>query len=523
MRKIIKRKLLRLDLLPFDSKEMDQPGRHDQTSAETDLIESYVDDDAAPELEEFSTAEATETDPQLESAAPKNDIAARYLAEMRSIRLLSREEETALAQRIADGEHRIVEEAFGSLLALQWALDLGKRIAAGEMQMRDIITLPVKVPGEHVSDERELKKHFRHGLRKLTKLAARLQHAPAFAEESSSAQTDLSDKLARQKSKIARIIQSLQLNQQYVERIITEHSRIQDRANILEAKLKGDPRQRKEIASLEKSIGMSLRELEQKVTAISETKAKVLAAKHDFVQANLRLVATIARNYCGRGLSYSDLIQEGNIGLMRAVDKFNYKLGFRFSTYASWWIRQAISRSLADCSHTIRIPVHMIELTNQVNHTIARLGRKLGRKPNEQEIATGMAIPVARVRTILSLVKEPISLETPFGELGDCCLGDMIGDKDTPDVTSLLMQIRCRDEIDRILKHLGPREKRIICMRFGIRETTEHTLEETGNVFGVTRERIRQIEAATLRKLRRRDSTTGSKKTNWPNTSRTRV
>ncbi len=187
---------------------------------------------------------------------------------------------------------------------------------------------------------------------------------------------------------------------------------------------------------------------------------------------------------------------------MKAVDKFNYKLGFRFSTYATWWIRQAMSRSLADYSHTIRIPVHMVELTNQVNHTIASLGRKLGRAPNEEEIATDMAIPAASVRTVLRLVKEPISMETPFGEDADSCLGDLIKDERTPDVESLLMDARCRDEIHRILKKLSPREEKIIRMRFGIRETMEYTLEETGNVFGVTRERIRQIEAKALRKLK---------------------
>jgi RNA polymerase primary sigma factor len=506
--KMKKRKGLPTGSTPSISTETDEPGEtvlsHGETWADSDLIESYIDD-PTPALEEFSTAEEPDTDAQSDSGAPKNDIAAQYLAEVRSIRLLSREEEIKLAQDIEDGERRIIEEAFGSLLALRWTLDLGKRIAAGKTRMRDIIKLPVKTSGEHVSDERELRKRFRLKLRKLENFAARLPQACATLEVSTSARADVA-RSARQKSKIAGIIQSLELNQQYVNKIITEHSRVHDLANVLEARLKLQPRERKEIDLLEKSIGMSVRELDRKVAAISEAKAQVAAAKHDFIQANLRLVAAMAKKYCGRGLSYSDLIQEGNIGLMRAVDKFNYRLGFRFSTYASWWIRQAMSRSLADYSHTIRIPVHMIELTNQVNHTIASLGCKLGRKPNEEEIATGMAMPVASVRTVLSLVKEPISLETPAGENTDSCLGDMIKDGHSPDVTSLLMDVRCRHEIHRILKKLSPREEKIIRMRFGIREAMEYTLEETGHVFGITRERIRQIEAATLRKLRRRDT-----------------
>jgi RNA polymerase primary sigma factor len=502
----------------MNAAETDETAEFDLSYGEDRAGSDFVELDSeavAADAEEISAADA-ESVLERNRGVLNNDTIARYLAEVRSIKLLSREDEVKLAQRIEDGERRIIEEAFASLLALRWTLDLGKRITAGQIRLRDVIKLPVKTSGEHLSDERVLRKRFRIGLRKLENAAASFQRAAARVGKSTGKRSDIAARTIRQKNRIAAIIESLELNQEHVETIITQHRRIHERANILEAKLKMRPRQRKEIAALEESIGMSFRELERKVAVIAEAKAKVAAAKHDFIQANLRLVAAIANKYHGRGLSYADLIQEGNIGLMRAVDKFNYKLGFRFSTYATWWIRQAMSRSLADYSHTIRIPVHMVELTNQVNHTIASLGCKLGRTPNEEEIATDMAIPAASVRTVLRLVKEPISLETPSGDDADGCLGDFIKDEHTPDVESLLAEVRCRDEIHRILQKLSPREEKIIRMRFGIRESMEYTLEETGNLFGITRERIRQIEESTLRKLRRRDTVTGAAKPSRP-------
>ena len=481
------------------------------------MLESE-NEDGEEDPEEVAAVESPDSEVESDAISVKTESMGRYLQEVRSIRLLSREQEIALAQQIEEGEGRIIEEALSSLLALRWTLELGKRVAAGQVRMRDVVKLPVKASGEHFSDERMLRERFRAGLRKLRYMAARFERGAAHADKSTNAarRRNVSAKTSRQNDKIATRIKSLELNQQQIERIIDEYKEIYDRAKILEARLKIQPRQRKEVVALEKSMGMSIQELERKVVTIQAKKAQVGAAKHDFVEANLRLVAAIAKKYCGRGLSYPDLIQEGNIGLMKAVDKFNHQLGFRFSTYASWWIRQAMSRSLSDYSHTIRIPVHMVELTNKLNTTVASLGRQLGRRPTEEEIAAYMAISPANVRTVLSLVKEPVSLETPSRADTDNCLGDTIKDERTPDLESLLMDVRCREEIHRILKKLTPREEKIICMRFGIREKMEHTLEETGNVFGVTRERIRQIEAVALRKLRHRDTAMGAKPVTWP-------
>jgi RNA polymerase primary sigma factor len=427
-----------------------------------------------------------------------------YLRELGSVRLLGREEEVKLAQKIEEGEEEIATEVFSSLLALRWTLGLGKKIAVGLVNVRDVVKDPGETSADVLAYEKILKTRFRIQIRKLQYRARTYEGMMTRLDKQMSerGRKQLVVKIIRQREKIATLIKALQLNRDQIESIIEGHKQTYERLKGLERKARGQAKKGKAVRTIEKEIGMSAQEVGWRVGTILEKKAQVALAKNHFAEANLRLVVAIAKKYCGRGLQFLDLIQEGNIGLMRAVEKFNYRLGFRFSTYASWWIRQAITRALSDHSRTIRIPVHMVELAKKFTQTAGYLNRQLGRRPSPEEIAAEMAIPVEKVKIIFNLVKEPVSLETPIGDEAESCLGDFVSDQRSSDPEQVVIDLNIQEETRRILTTLSPREEKIVRMRFGIREKSDYTLEETGKVFGVTRERIRQIEATALRKLR---------------------
>ena len=453
-----------------------------------------------------------------------NDPVRMYLREMGTVPLLTREGEVEIAKRIERGQLNVLKTLSRSPIVIQTLFELAARLRAGQKSIKEVV----------VFDDDELTED---------RVAARLKDIVATIEEMERLYKKLGqlrakrDAIPRSKRPreyrryswvaaehrimISKLVRSIPYTHTQRKALIgtirqaaDEMRPLEREANRLEKRVEatranGNRELRKELREARSNLGdfegriqASALELRRSYQNIMNGEERAEAAKGELIEANLRLVVSIAKKYTNRGLQFLDLIQEGNIGLMKAVDKFEYRRGYKFSTYATWWIRQAITRAIADQARTIRIPVHMIETINKLIRTSRQLVQEYGREPTSEEIAKRMEIPVVKVRKVLKIAQEPISLETPIGEEEDSHLGDFIEDRGVISPAEAVININLKEQTESVLKTLTPREEKVIKMRFGLDDGSEHTLEEVGQSFAVTRERIRQIEAKALRKLR---------------------
>lgn len=447
-----------------------------------------------------------------------------YLKEMGSVPLLTREQEVEIAKRIEQGRRKVLEAIVACPVAIKEIVCLGERLRSGKASLREVLGEVEEVE----EGEGPQVRRFLELTSKLDDLERRRQALPEGPDRQRLEEEMLGvlEEMQLNSRQVERIVRKVKAFLQRVERAEEEIRSCEQRAGMSAREIRrrlGEVRRvqpegkgayeeleeldrvirsaKRRIRRTEAECGLRAGELRELVRRIEEGEAETKKAKDELTRANLRLVVSLAKKYTNRGLSFLDLIQEGNIGLIKAVEKFEYKRGYKFSTYATWWIRQAITRAIADQARIIRIPVHMIETLNKLIRTSRQLVQELGREPTPEEIAEHMGLPLEKVQKIFRVAKEPISLETPVGE-EDSHLGDFIEDKQYPSPFEAVVEQNLADQTWKVLSTLTEREEKVLRMRFGIGERADYTLEEVGRDFDVTRERIRQIEVKALRKLR---------------------